>query len=519
MRPRQAFPIILLILVMALQASGRTPRMDKPLVKQEFRGIWIATVNNLDWPSKPGLPSDQQKEELIRLVNRIVNTGLNAVILQVRPAADAIYPSPIEPWSYYLTGKQGKPPVPYYDPLRFAINLCHQRGLEFHAWFNSFRVRTSSIYQLAPNHPLRKNKDWVVNYNGKSYLDPGIPAVREYVINIILDVVKRYDIDAVHLDDYFYPYPVKSLEFPDQKSFKKYGGRYYPNKLKEWRRHNINLFISELNRRIKAIKSWVKLGVSPFGVWRNLSLDPNGSAGKCGLSSYDDLYADVRTWVKNDWVDYIIPQLYWERGNPYGDFDTLARWWNKNAGNRHLYFGQALYKATSPASGWQDPDELEKQIAFARKLNNARGFAFFSASHLLDLSKEQVSRLKQELRDEPAVIPKMNWLDSVPPPVPNDFKLESTLNGTWLKWNIPVGYNKEGRLRYIVYRIKKDKYSDSQTTNVVRITDKREFFIPADIQKSNVSEWFRISSVDRLKNESALSPLIQINGDEFKLLQ
>jgi len=518
MKPRQAFPTILLVLVIAFQAAGRNPRMAKPLVKEEFRGIWIATVNNTDWPSKPGLPADQQQKELINLIDRIENTGLNAVILQVRPAADAIYPSSTEPWSYYLTGEQGKAPTPYYDPLRFAINLCHQRGLEFHAWFNPFRVRNHSYDQLAPNHPLRKNSNWIVDYNGKSYLDPGIPEVREYVINVIMDVVRRYDIDAVHLDDYFYPYPVKTMAFPDEATFKKYGGDDYPDKMKEWRRNNVNLFISELNKRIKAEKSWVKLGVSPFGVWRNLSLDPKGSAGKRGLSSYDDLYADARTWIKNGWVDYLIPQLYWERGNAYGDFDTLARWWNKNVDTRHLYFGQALYKATSSAPGWKDPTEIEKQIDIGRQMNNARGFAFFSASHLLDLTKEQVSRLRQELKEEPAIIPKMNWLDSIPPPVPGNFRLESTINGTWLKWKLPANYN-DDRVQYVIYRVKKDADGNNQMTDVFKVTDKRQLFIPPSMRNKLADECFRVSTIDRLNNESALSPLIQINGTEFKLMQ
>jgi uncharacterized lipoprotein YddW (UPF0748 family) len=296
----RCFFFCLLAVAFGLESSAQAP-------KREFRAAWIATVANIDWPLKGGLPAEEQRASFIRLLDRMARMRMNAVIVQIRPAADAFYPSDKEPWSRYLTGKQGKPPEPYYDPLQFMIAEAHKRNMEFHAWFNPFRALVGKSNPNPPEHVTRRHPEWVVSYGGKSYLNPGIPEARAYVTDVILDVVRRYDIDAVHLDDYFYPYRIAGQEFGDAAAFRKYNPEHLSRD--DWRRNNVSTFIRELNARIKAEKAYVKLGISPFGVWRNASKDPRGSATRGGQTNYDDLYADVRLWMEKGWIDYLLPQL------------------------------------------------------------------------------------------------------------------------------------------------------------------------------------------------------------------
>ncbi len=408
--------LIIIILFLIAQDSWA---QDQP---KEFRGVWIATVNNIDWPSSPDLTVAQQKKEFLDLIGWVEKFNLNTIILQVRPAADALYNSSTEPWSWFLSGKQGKEPDPYYDPLAWAVEICHQRGIELHAWFNPFRVRNNGYYPLAPGNFAAKNPQFTCKYDNKLFFDPGYPQVREHLLKVILEVVRNYDVDAVHLDDYFYPYPVKGKSFPDQKSFSKYGKSYYPNRLKEWRRDNINQFIHNLHDSIKAAKPWVKLGISPFGVWRNIADDPNGSPGAKGMSSYDDLYADVRKWLKENWIDYVIPQLYWEQGNRYGDFLSLAKWWNNNSFGKPLYIGQAVYKSTDPKSPWDNPKEIGEQIKILRDHDQINGFAFYSISHLKKLRDDQANDLTMNFLNSKASPHQSRWetpvtLSAEQPPV------------------------------------------------------------------------------------------------------
>ena len=271
--------------------------------KKEFRGVWVATINNVDWPSAPGLPVETQKRELEELIGHIRNLNLNVVIFQVRAASDAFYQSDIEPWSYFLTGKQGTAPSPTFDPLEYAIEICHAQGMELHAWFNPFRVRNAGFYKLAPGSFAAQNPQYVHEYDHKSFLDPGFPQVRDHINKVIMEVVRKYNIDAIHFDDYFYPYPKTGIKFPDQKTFQLYGKGYYPRRQSDWRRNNIDQFIQGIHDSIESAKPKVKLGISPFGIWRNKSNDPNGSSGVRGTSSYDDLYADVYHWLAMGWID------------------------------------------------------------------------------------------------------------------------------------------------------------------------------------------------------------------------
>jgi len=360
----------------------------------EFRAVWIATINNIDWPSNPNLPVEAQKGEFLRLLDTFQKFNMNVVILQVRAASDAFYESKSEPWSQFLTGKQGKAPRPYYDPLAWAIEMCHQRGMELHAWFNPFRVRNLGYYPLDPNSFAAKHPQYVKEFDKKYFLDPGYPEVISHLVEVIAEVATNYDVDAILLDDYFYPYPVDGKKFGDEKSFAKYGHHYYPKRLKEWRRENINRFISSLHDTLTQVNPKIKFGISPFGIWRNKSVDPTGSAGLRGMSSYDDLYADVRKWLMNGWIDYVIPQLYWEKGNHFGDFTSLVQWWSENSYGKPLYIGQALYKSTAMKNGWVQPDELTEQINYLRTNQKVRGFAFYSASNIQKLSASQVKALR-----------------------------------------------------------------------------------------------------------------------------
>lgn len=368
---------------------------DQP--RQEFRGIWVATINNIDWPSAPGLSVEQQKRELLELIERIDHFNLNAVFFQVRAAADAFYSSETEPWSYFLTGKQGQANNPFFDPLAYAIELCHARGIEIHAWLNPFRVRNLGNYELAKNSFAAKNSQFIRDYDNKRFFDPGYPQVRAHIIKVILEVVRKYRIDAVLLDDYFYPYPVKGKTFPDSKTFAKYGKGYYPKHIKDWRRNNIDRFISDLHDSIKTVKPELRFGVSPFGIWRSKADDPNGSPGVKGTTSYDDLYADVYKWLSKSWIDYVVPQLYWEQGNRFGDFTVLAKWWNDHSFGKPLYLGQALYKSTDSKNAWANPKEISDQISIMRKYKNINGFAFYSASHLSKLSEIEIGELTARL--------------------------------------------------------------------------------------------------------------------------
>ncbi|MDI3420296.1 family 10 glycosylhydrolase [Streptomyces sp. B-S-A12] len=352
--------------------------------RREMRGMWLASVDNRDWPSAPGLGAAEQRAELIGYLDAAVRRRLNTVIFQARPAADALWPSPYEPWSEFLTGVQGQDPG--WDPLGTAVEEAHRRGLELHAWFNPYRVAIhGDVSRLAPSHPARRHPEWVVPYGGKLYYNPGIPQVRRFVQDAMLDAVRRYPVDAVHWDDYFYPYPVAGEEFDDDEAYARHGGGF-PDRA-DWRRHNTDLLVCEMAARIPRVRRGVEFGISPFGVWRNSSTDPRGSDTAAGVQTYDDLYADTRTWVRRGWIDYVVPQLYWNIGFQAADYARLLPWWAdvvRGTGVR-LCPGEALYKAGDPAqpAPWQDPAELSRHLTLASGFPEARGHAFFSAKEVV----------------------------------------------------------------------------------------------------------------------------------------
>ncbi|MFF9501627.1 glycoside hydrolase family 10 protein [Streptomyces sp. NPDC014656] len=366
-------------------AAERRPGRERAAPEGGFRGMWVATVANRDWPSRPGLTAAAQRAELLAHLDRAVERRLNTVVLQVRPTADALWPSPHEPWAQCLTGTQGRDPG--WDPLGTAVTEAHARDLELHAWFNPYRVAShTDPGRLAASHPARLHPDWTVPYGGKLYYDPGLPEVRRFVQDAMLDAVRRYELDAVHWDDYFYPYPVAGEDFADDASYAAYGADF-PDRA-DWRRHNTDLLVSEMSARIEEVRPGTAFGVSPFGVWRNKADDPEGSDTRAGVATYDDLYADTRKWIGEGWIDHVVPQLYWHIGHSATDYATLLDWWDAAVRGTGvgLYIGEALYKAGDPAQpeAWQDPKELSRHLALAAGRPGVGGHCYFAAKEVTE---------------------------------------------------------------------------------------------------------------------------------------
>jgi uncharacterized lipoprotein YddW (UPF0748 family) len=377
---------------------------DSAVVRPEMRAVWIATVDNIDWPDKPTTNSEEQKASFIRLLDMHQRNGINTLIVQIRPATDAFYASNLEPWSEWLTGKQGLAPEPFYDPLSFMVTETHKRGMEFHAWMNPYRavfnIRSASI---ATNHVTRRHPNWFLTYGDKKYFDPGHPEARQYVVEVVKDVVKRYNVDAIHFDDYFYPYPIPGKAFPDYKTFKKYGNGMARN---DWRRSNVDSIITMLSNAIRTENKNCQFGISPFGVWRNDDVDPRGSKTKAGPTNYDFLYADILLWLKNGWIDYVAPQIYWEIGHKSADYEELVNWWSRNTFGKNCYIGIGLYKAGSNYA-WKQASQLPRQIDIIRKTPNIQGMAFFSSRSLEKNLMGWADTLRTNYFKVPAPTPKV----------------------------------------------------------------------------------------------------------------
>jgi uncharacterized lipoprotein YddW (UPF0748 family) len=413
--PARRRAVFLLALLMC--APGPLPAADSPpQPRREFRGVWIASVANINWPSKPGLPVAQQQSELRAMLDRAVELKLNAVILQVRPSAEALYESKLEPWSEYLTGVMGRAPEPRYDPLAFAVDEAHQRGLELHAWFNPFRARHSSGKSaVSPDHLSVRRPELVRRYGRDLWFDPGEPAARDHALAVIYDVLRRYDIDGVHIDDYFYPYPEKdaqgkSAPFPDDASWKRYQASGGKLDRSDWRRDNVNRFVEQLYAGVKERKPWVKFGISPFGIWR-----PGHPPPVKGLDAYEALYADARLWLQKGWCDYFAPQLYWTVDAPGQSYPVLLQWWaEQNPQGRHLWPGN---HAANAATGKWKPEELLRQVELTRKQRGASGNIWLNMKSLMPGSPVGTVLARQAYA-EPALVPASPWLGKRPPAQP-----------------------------------------------------------------------------------------------------
>ena len=383
--------------------SSRNTFASTTYPRAEFRALWTASVVNIDWPSRSGLSVATQQAELRSILDLAVSRNLNAVLLQVRPAADRMWKATLgEPWSKYLTGTQGKDPG--YDPLAYAIAQAHQRGIALHAWINPFRVSMdTSLSSLVASHPARLNPSWSFAYGNRRYYNPGIPAVRTFIRNVVIDMVKRYDVDGVHFDDYFYPYPVSGSSIPDSSTYATYQGSF--TDISSWRRNNINVFVRDTHTAIRAAKPRVVFGIGPFGIWRNSSSSSLGSATS-GLESYSALYANTRGWVKYDWVDYIAPQLYWYQGYPPANYNVLVDWWAKQVAgtNVKLYTGEAAYKVGDPATpAWGDPNELRDHVSKCRAVPAVRGQIYYNTTAVRANKLNSIGILKAAHYARPAL--------------------------------------------------------------------------------------------------------------------
>ncbi len=407
--------------------------------KREMRAVWIATIANIDWPSSSNLTTEQQQQEFIELLDLCKVYNMNTVVFQIRPASDAFYASDFEPWSQWLTGKQGKRPEPFYDPLEFAATECHKRGVDLHVWINPYRaVSDVNVNRTSTGHISNTHPEWFITYGKTKIFDPGLPQTRNYVTKIVSDIVRRYDIDAIHMDDYFYPYRISGVEFPDEQSFRDYPRGFKAGEKDDWRRHNVDLIIQQLHDSIKAIKPWVEFGISPFGVWRNADKDPAGSKTKAGQTNYDDLFADIVKWEQNHWIDYVTPQVYWEIGKEIADYKIIADWWSHNTYGTQLFIGHGLYKLDPEAKekSWQSADEIVNQVKLNRKRSTISGSIFYSAKFLRKNPLNLQQKLQDRLYRYPALAPVNERISPVIPQVPANAQIkvsDGKLEFSWEK--------------------------------------------------------------------------------------
>jgi uncharacterized lipoprotein YddW (UPF0748 family) len=449
----------------AQQVSAAASCAGRPLdAPRQLRGMWIATVSNIDWPSRPGLDEEKVKAEYRGWLDLAQQRGHNAVFVQVRPSGDAFWPSSYAPWSGWLTGrKDGLGPG--WDPMEFLVSEAHARNLEFHAWFNPYKASQSgNPADLPPNHPLRVHPEWSATFpkGGKGsrlYYNPGIPEARKFVEDSMLEAVARYDVDGVHFDDFFYPYPVKGQDFPDDATFKQYGAGFATKA--DWRRDNVNKLVAEMNQRVKEVKPWVKFGISPFGIWRNRTTDSLGSPTR-GLQSFDAIYADTRLWVKEEWLDYIVPQLYWHIGFDIADYAKLLPWWSDVVKDTRvqLYIGQADYRVGQKGA-WSDPAELDRQLALNSKYP-VSGSIHFSARQVRADRLGAVSRYATAHYARPALVPVMGHMPPNPPVAPEVTEASRDgANGVTLAWRAGDGPRPAG---YAVFKV------DGETARLVATT-------------------------------------------------
>ncbi|TSD64984.1 family 10 glycosylhydrolase [Inquilinus sp. KBS0705] len=492
-------------------AQTTATETTQPEPKREFRGVWIATVVNLDWPQNARGTEESQKTDLIDQLNAHQRTGINAIMFQVRPAADAFYAKSREPWSKYLTGTQGKAPT--YDPLEFAIEEAHKRNMELHAWFNPYRATfDGKFYTLAPNHITRTKPEWFFIYGGIKLFNPGLPEVREYIVQVILDVVKNYDVDGIHMDDYFYPYLIDGQKVNDQAAFEQYGEGF--DNIKDWRRSNVDTLIKMLGDSIHKVKPRMKFGISPFGIWANKAQNEEGSE-TAGGSSYYENYADSRQWVQQGWIDYINPQIYWHIGYRLAAFEKLLDWWSNNTYNRHLYIGQGpyrYYEQRSPA--YKNPSEIPNQIRLLRANPRVQGSVFFRSQTLVANANHLADTLKHNFYRYPALPPPMLWLDSIAPNAPQGIaaKYEGKA-GITLKWQPPLlARDSEPVYGYIIYRFEEnDKFEMNDPKNILSIQyNTIPIYQDTNVQRGK-SYYYVVTAIDRLKNESDRSPTAAIS--------
>lgn len=446
--------------------------------RRELRGVWVASVWNINWPSRRDLSTDRQKAELIAILDRMVELNLNALFFQVRPEGDTLYNSNLEPWSAWLTGTQGKAPSPFYDPLELVVTESHKRNIELHAWFNPYRAQTSATASVpVPPHMEAVNPEYVYTYGNQLWMDPGIKEVQDRAYDVVMDVLRRYDVDGIHLDDYFYPYPISGRAFPDYDTYGEYQDGGGTLSLADWRRENVNQMVRRLYNGIQSIKPYVKFGISPFGIYR-----PGQPPGIFGLDQYNQLFADPLKWMREGWVDYIAPQLYWRIDQREQSYSTLLEWWTRNSSqNRHVYAGNNLAKLGE--AGWTVA-EFEDQIEISRDLASGQslGNIFYQVTPLMENRSRINDRLKSTIYPDPVLPPTMPWIDAVPPSPPTGL----SISNKQLSWNATSGDIRAWTLYQKV----------SSNWKLIRILNRDTTRIPLE------SGTYALCAVDRLSNES-----------------
>jgi len=486
------------ICLLLLCTIAKSKVSDNP--KREFRGAWFPTVVNTTWKN---MSSEEIKKDILSYLDLFKSLNMNAVIFQVRPQADALFSSEYEPWSRFLTGVQGKATDPFFDPAQFITEECHKRGMEMHAWFNPYRVSSNSSEVLSPDHLYFKKPYLFVFYGNQIYFDPGEPESREHTIKVVSDFVKRYDIDAVHFDDYFYPYRIPFREFNDDKSFGKYhetdGFDIFDKD--NWRRNNVNILIKSLNDTIKKIKPWVKFGISPFGVWRNRNADPSGSESNALQTNYDDLFADILLWIKNGWIDYNAPQLYWEIGHPRADYLSLIKWWSDNKNGVNLYIGQSIWNQLEIKNRFGDiVNQLHRKMKLVRENPDIDGNIWWSGLGLKTL-KSLSDSLKYNYQRKPALMPLYKNIDTIPP---QKLKSLQYRNG-FINWEITSGKDLMNEpFYYVIYHDRAINESVKLSADyIVAIVKEKKYKM-----KVKKGDRITVTVLDRLQNESSPVSLI-----------
>ena len=487
----------LLFAVVLLIGIGNTAYGKSQPKKREFRGAWIQCVNG----QFQGIGTQEMQRTLRYQLDELQKDGVNAIIFQVRAECDALYPSRYEPWSKFLTGRQGTPPSPYWDPLQWMIDECHRRGMELHAWINPYRAKTKTTSQLAANHIAVTHPDRIFSYDGLYILNPALPENRDYICRVVDDIVSRYDVDGIHIDDYFYPYPAAGQTIPDQRDFQ-HDSRGFTD-IRDWRRDNVDLFVKQLGESVHQRKPWVKFGVSPFGIYRNQKSDPRNGSRTSGLQNYDDLYADVLKWVNNGWVDYCVPQLYWEIGNRAADYQELIGWWNRKAANRPLYIGEDVLRTVKYADP-QTPasHQLPAKHRLHRQAANVQGTVLWYAKAVVDNPGNYGTLLRTDYWRYPALQPLMPFIDGDAPSKPKKVKAKHERDGCYLTWKAPKGKGWQDEAhRYVVYRFLPSEPLDTDDPSKI-VGMPYDNRLRLDYKDGRTKYIYVVTALDRMSNES-----------------
>lgn len=492
--------------------------------KRELRGVWIASVFNIDYPRTPSVDDQSLAREWFDMLTKLKAIGINALFVQVRPTSDAFYRSKIEPWSMYLTGQSGVAPANNFDPLSYMVQSAHEMGFEFHAWLNPYRVSMDNPNKskFSPSHVINKHPEWCIFYNKRYILNPGLPEVQSHLNDVIGELVTNYDIDGIHFDDYFYPYKEGNESFNDYETYSKLGIPQGFTNQDDWRRHNVDILMWQLSKTIKDLKPRVQFGISPFGVWRNASKDPLGSKTQAGQTCYDDLYSDVRKWLQEGWIDYVVPQAYWQMGFSIADYSNIVSWWADNSFGKPVYVGHGAYRVGQTLSkepAWKDPNEIPRQIKFARSIPNVKGSVFFSAKTLLlnplGVSDSLRYNYFNQIAIPPQVVKDTSLLMCEPPEIR---ELSYTNNYALLRWKPSIRTKRRLPFQYLVYRFKVGAVDFTNSKNIIAIVpyDTKQLQYIDKTANDGESYLYAVTVVDCQNREAPADEVVALNKPQVK---